>query len=79
MLDKTQVISLILFFIITSFNSCSQVSDSLFDLSCQHEDLIILSEELEINITGRKTYLMIARVTNKLTIVIKTPNVLSEF
>ncbi|GEM_PF-4922934 len=79
MTDRARVISLILFFIIISINSFSQVSDSLFDLSCEHEDLIILSEDLEINITGRKTYLMIASITNNLTIVIKTPNGLSEF
>ena len=79
MVIRTQVISLILFLITTSINSFSQVSDSLFDLSCQNEDLIVLNEEMEVNITGRKTVLMIATVTNNLTIVIKTADGLSEF
>ena len=78
MIDRARVISLIIFLVIR-INSFSQVSDSLFDLSCQHEDLIILNEEMEVNITGRKTYLMFASVTNNLTIVIKTSKGLSEF
>lgn len=76
MITRTKVI--ILFFL-TSINSFSQVSDSLFDLSCQNEDLVILSEDMEIDITGRKTFLMIATVRNNLTIVIKTPKGLNDF
>ncbi len=79
MMDRIQVISFILLCIFSSINSFSQVSDSLFDLSCQHEDLIILSEEMDVNITGKKTMLMTATVSNKLTVVLKTQNGLSEF
>ncbi len=64
---------------ISSYNSFSQVSDSLFNLSCNHEDLIILNEEMEVNITGKKTFLMIASVTNSLTLIINKPEGINEF
>ncbi len=61
-----------------SFSSYSQVSDSLFDLSCQHENIVILNEDMEVLISGRKTYLMTATVIKDLKFVIKNTDGLKE-
>lgn len=79
MVKKTKFLIITLLSILLSASSFSQVSDSLFNLSCEHEDLIILNEEMEVNITGKKIYFMIATVRNNLTIVVKSKKGLAEF
>lgn len=76
---KAQLISLIIFILFTGSKSTAQVSDSLFNMACLNENLIILDEEMEVNITGRKITLMIATVTKKQTVVIAKSNGLTEF
>ncbi len=79
MVTRNQLAKLILFFQLLSIHSFSQVSDSLFELSCQHEDLVILNEEMEVNFTGQKLPQMYLTVSNKMTVIIKTYDGLSGF
>ena len=54
---RTQVL-LLLFWLAFNITSYSQVSDSLFVAFCQDENLIILEEEMDVNITGEKALYM---------------------
>ncbi|MFK5854754.1 MAG: hypothetical protein QM503_01400 [Bacteroidota bacterium] len=76
---KPKLAYLIIILFITSTSTFSQVSDSLFELSCQHEDIIILSEEMEVNIVGLKILYMNAYVSNTITYVVRTKKGLLEF
>jgi hypothetical protein len=72
MIQKTLFPTLIIIIVINSFVVKSQVSDSLFNASCSNEDLIILSEDMEVSIIGKKLYFMHAVLSNELTIVINS-------
>ena len=76
MTNKAVVTTIIL--ILYSILSQSQVSDSLFELLCQHEDIIILDEDMKVTITGKKTYLMTATVEHNQTIIVRTTKGLEE-
>lgn len=75
----SRVFSFFVFIVLTGNITYSQISDSLFNMACEHEDMIILSEEIEVSITGKKTMLMIANITNKQTVLIKSLDGIKEF
>ncbi len=79
MFIKLHITLVVLCFFFANGNLSSQVTDSLFDLSCQHEDLIILNEELDMNIVGQKIDFMQAYVTHNLTYIIRTKGGKAEF
>lgn len=79
MVNKAQFLNLLFVLSISGFQLFSQVSDSLFNKSCQHEDLIFLSEEMEVNFVGEKIPLMLVNISNDMEIVIQNKNGLKEF
>ncbi len=72
MSGKVRLTALMILLVFVKIEMMSQVSDSLFRISCQHEDLIILSEDMEVSIIGKKLNYMHAEVSNNLTIIINS-------
>lgn len=66
-------------FLVAIGSTIAQVSDSLFDSYSKSEDILILNEELDVNITGEKVAFMLANVTKKQTIVINNTAGISYF
>ncbi len=62
----TMVVSVFLF-----LNSYSQVSDSLFDIYCEYEDLVILQENMDVTFTGEKAEFINVDVKNTSVIIFK--------
>ena len=75
---RTQVL-LLLFWLAFNITSYSQVSDSLFVAFCQDENLIILEEEMDVNITGEKALYMNVNIINTTKFVIQNDEGLKEF